>query len=263
MFKIGEFSALSMLTVKALRFYEKEGLLIPAHVDPWSGYRFYDAAQLETAAAIKALRQLDFSVEEIKAHLNGLPLQDALDRKKAELLEKRADISAKLSIIHYLMEENNMKYQAVIKEIKQATVYSEEQVLLSYSDITALVQESAQECLRLNPDIEFVKPGYGFCEYLDEQYMEANMRVRYSQAVTKAGVGNERIRFRVLPATKAVCIYHKGPYSRLGEAYAYLYRYAQENGCQIAGCHREYYIDGIWNKDSDEDYLTEIQLPIK
>ena len=52
MFKIGEFSKLSMLSVKALRFYEKEGLLIPAHVDEWSGYRFDEASQLETAATI-------------------------------------------------------------------------------------------------------------------------------------------------------------------------------------------------------------------
>ena len=73
MFKIGEFSKLSMLTVKALRFYEKEGLLSPAHVDEWSGYRFYEASQLGTAATIKALRQLDFSVEEIRAHLSGIP----------------------------------------------------------------------------------------------------------------------------------------------------------------------------------------------
>ena len=34
------------------------------------------------------------------------------------------------------------------------------------------------------------------------------------------GVGNERISFLVLPATKAICIYHKGAYDRLGEAYA-------------------------------------------
>lgn len=40
MFKIGEFSKLSMLTVKALRFYEKQGILIPAEVDRQSGYRF-------------------------------------------------------------------------------------------------------------------------------------------------------------------------------------------------------------------------------
>ena len=42
------------------------------------------------------------------------------------------------------------------------------------------------------------------------------------------GVGNERISFRVLPATKAICIYHKGAYDRLGKAYAYIYRYALE-----------------------------------
>ena len=63
MLKIGEFSKLSMLTVKALRFYEKEGLLVPATVDRFTGYRFYETSQLEAAAVIKALRQLDFSVE--------------------------------------------------------------------------------------------------------------------------------------------------------------------------------------------------------
>ena len=263
MFKIGEFSKLSMLTIKALRFYEKEGLLLPAHVDEWSGYRFYEASQLETAATIKALRQLDFSVEEIKAHLSGVPLQDALRSKKAILQQRQADIAARISIINYLMEESEMKYQAVIKDIDQCIVYSEERVLERYSDVTMLVLESAQECLHLNPGMECAKPDYGFCEYLDGEHKETNMRVRYSQAVTKIGVGNERISFRVLPATKAICIYHKGAYDRLGEAYAYIYRYAAENGYQVAGFHRECYIDGIWNKENVEDWLTEIQLPVK
>ena len=263
MFKIGEFSKLSMLTIKALRFYEKEGLLIPAHVDEWSGYRFYEANQLETAANIKALRQLDFSVEEIKAHLSGVPLQDALRAKKSELQQRRIDISTRISIINYLMEESEMKYQAVIKDIDECIVYSEERTLERYSDVTMLVLESAQECLRLNPGIECTKPDYGFCEYLDGEHKETNMCVRYSQAVAKMGVGNERISFRVLPATKAICIYHKGAYDRLGEAYAYIYRYAAENGYQVAGFHRECYIDGIWNKENVEDWLTEIQLPVK
>ena len=224
MFKIGEFSKLSMLTIKALRFYEKEGLLIPAHVDEWSGYRFYEASQLETAAIIKALRQLDFSVEEIKAHLSGVPLRSALCAKRAELIQRQADISARISIINYLMEESEMKYQAVIKEIDECVVYSEERTLERYSDVTMLVLESAQECLRLNPGIECTKPDYGFCEYLDGEHKETNMRVRYSQAVKKAGIGSERIQFRILPATKAICIYHQGAYDRLGEAYAYIYR---------------------------------------
>lgn len=47
MLKIGEFSKLSQMTVKALRFYEKEGLLIPASVDEWTGYRFSQLTSLQ------------------------------------------------------------------------------------------------------------------------------------------------------------------------------------------------------------------------
>lgn len=263
MFKIGEFSKLSMLTVKALRFYEREGLLIPAAVDEQSGYRYYETGQLETAAAIKALRQLDFSVEEIKTHLGGVPLRQALDAKREELLRKQADIGTQLSIIKYLMEEKEMKYQAVIKEISETIVYSEERVLKSYSEVSALVLSSADECRRLNPGIECAKPDYCFCEYLDGEHRETDIHTRYSQAVTRLGVGNERIQFRVLPATKAICIYHRGAYDRLGDAYAYIIKYAEENGYKISGLPRECYIDGIWNKENTDDWLTEIQLPVE
>ncbi|MCQ2437358.1 MAG: MerR family transcriptional regulator, partial [Clostridia bacterium] len=71
MLKISEFSKLSHLTVKALRFYEKEGLLKPAAIDEWNGYRFYETSQLEIAARIKSYRQLGASIEEIKAGFSG------------------------------------------------------------------------------------------------------------------------------------------------------------------------------------------------
>ena len=65
MLKIGEFSKLSHLTIKALRFYEKRGLLIPQKVDEQTGYRFYETSQLKEAARIKSYRQLGLSIEEI------------------------------------------------------------------------------------------------------------------------------------------------------------------------------------------------------
>ena len=263
MLKIGDFSKLSMLTVKALRFYEREGLLLPAKVDEWTGYRFYKTSQLEAAASIKALRQLDFSVDEIKDYLNGKPVYDALQSKRSELEQKKLDVSHKLSIIHYLLEEKNMKYKAVIKEIPSCIVYSEERLLGAYSEVSSLICDSAAECLRLNPGIECVKPDYSFCEYLDKEHKEKDILVRYSQSVTRMGVGNDRIKFRSLPETKAICIYHKGLYDNLGEAYAYIFKYADENGYKIAGVARECYIDGIWNKDNIDDWLTEIQLPVE
>lgn len=89
MLKIGEFSKLSHLTVKALRFYEKEGLLEPAFIDPWTGYRFYETRQLEDAAEIKAYRQLDLSIDEIKAICSGADRKKILSDKAKLLTAQR------------------------------------------------------------------------------------------------------------------------------------------------------------------------------
>ncbi len=264
MLKIGEFSKLSMLTVKALRFYEKEGLLSPVQVDQWTGYRYYETDQLVTAARIKALRQLGFSVDEVKTCLSSPDHSALLSAKAQELEQAHRRLAAQLSLLYYLMEETGMetKYQAVIKALPPCVVYSEERRLDNYGQVSELVLSSAEECLRLNPEMECVKPDYGFCEYLDGEHRDKDILVRYSQAVVKAGVGNERIRFRALPAVKAVCIYHRGPYDRLGDAYAYLAKYVSQNGCAPLGLPRECYIDGVWNKSDPADWLTEIQFPI-
>ena len=58
MIKIGEFSKLSHLTIKALRFYEKEELLVPAYIDSQTNYRYYNTSQLQLASKIKAYRQI-------------------------------------------------------------------------------------------------------------------------------------------------------------------------------------------------------------
>lgn len=71
------------------------------------------------------------------------------------------------------------------------------------------------------------------------------------------------IKFRTIPATRVLSILHKGAYDQIGEAYAFITKYAEDNGYGVTGPARECYIDGIWNKESVEDWLTEIQLPIK
>lgn len=62
---------------------------------------------------------------------------------------------------------------------------------------------------------------------------------------------------------KVLSIFHKGHYAQIGEAYSFIMKYAEENGYKVAGLARESYIDGIWNKESPEEWLTEIQLPIQ
>jgi DNA-binding transcriptional MerR regulator len=263
MLKISEFSKLSHLTIKALRFYEREGLLKPASVDEWNNYRFYETSQLETAAKIKSFRQLDLSVDEIKAVFAGADVKEVLQEKTISLEKEKHLIESRLSIIRSIMEEKEMKYQVTEKVIPEKVVYTAETVLKNYSDLMSWIPSVGKECLELNPGLKCQNPPYEFCEYLDGEYKETNIHIRHNEAVTSIGKENDHIKFKTLPETKVLSIYHKGAYSNIGEAYAFLMKYAEQNGYNVAGLARESYIDGIWNKESEEDWLTEIQLPVE
>lgn len=65
-FKIGEFSRLSKVTVRALRHYEQIGFLVPEIVDRWTGYRYYTVAQFQKIQNICTLKTLGYSLEEIR-----------------------------------------------------------------------------------------------------------------------------------------------------------------------------------------------------
>lgn len=108
MLKIGEFSKLSHLTIKALRFYEKRGLLIPRKVDEQTGYRFYETSQLKEAARIKSYRQLGLTIEEIQAINKGTNLKEVLISKSKVLESQKEEIESCLLMIHHLLDDNEI-----------------------------------------------------------------------------------------------------------------------------------------------------------
>lgn len=265
MLKIGEFSKLSLTTVKALRFYEKEGLLIPAAIDEWNGYRFYETEQLETAAKIKSYRQLGLSIDEIRSIFSGEDAAVILAERARALKKLQHETELRLSIINFLLEDRKMKYQVIEKEVPEKIVYTTEAVLESHADIMQWIPSIGEECMRLNPGLECDDPPYEFCEYPDGEYKEINVRIRHNEAVTGVDENSELVKFHIkkLPATRVLSVYHKGAYDNIGEAYAFIMAYAEKNGYEVTGPARESYIDGIWNKESVDEWLTEVQLPIK
>ena len=262
MYKIGEFSKLSKTTVKTLRYYEKEGLLVPECVDKYTGYRYYSTGQLFDLAKIIALRQIGFSIDEIKKAVCG-DLILFLNNKKNELEKNLSDTTEKLQIINYLLKEKSMEREVIKKELPEYVVYYKEGVLKKYADASGFILQSAKECLALNPDIKCVEPDYCFMSYLDGEYKEFDVKVRYSQAVEKAGKESDSIKFEKLKPMTAICMYHKGAYENFGESYGYILKWIEENGYKIIAPIRERYIDGVWNKENVNDYLTEIQVPVE
>lgn len=262
MYKIGEFSKLAKTTIKTLRYYEKEELLLPCFADE-NGYRYYKTSQLLDLAKIISLRQIGFSIEEIKQILKGKNLKDLLKVRKNKIEEELIEYKYQLSKINYFLEEKIMKYEVITKELPEYVVYYKEGIIKDYSEISNFILSSADECLKTNPNIKCIEPDYCYMNYLDGEYKDKNIKLRYCQAVKEEGIPNETIKFMKLDPVLAVCTYHKGEYNTLGEAYGFLMKYIEENGYEIIDYPRERYIDGIWNKENVCDWLTEIQVPIK
>ena len=90
---IGQMSQRSGLTVKALRYYDRVGLLVPARVDDATGFRFYDPDQIPTARVVRRLRSIDLPLEDIRRCLEPDDRAATLDevlRAHRSRLESRA-----------------------------------------------------------------------------------------------------------------------------------------------------------------------------
>ncbi|MFA6860478.1 MAG: MerR family transcriptional regulator [Clostridia bacterium] len=266
MYRIGEFSKMAKSTVKTLRFYDEIGLFNPKFVDE-NGYRYYSIEQLKSLQTIIELRSVDVSLEDIKAVVSGKSKEEILSKRMFEIKDEQSEIKIKLSLIKRLIAEAKKgvymeKYQ--VKEIvmPECFVYSKQGIIENFSKITPFILEAGKEAQTYNFDVKCIDPGYCFVSYLAREYQDSNIEILFCEAVDKMGKDSKNIKFKKLEAENAVSVFHKGSYSKIGEAYAFVMNWIEKNGYQITNPIRERYISGCWNKDSEEDYLTEIQVPV-
>jgi effector-binding domain-containing protein len=107
-------------------------------------------------------------------------------------------------------------------------------------------------------------PEYCFNIYHDGEYKETDIDVEICEAVTEIKTDTDIIKFKKIDRVPtAVCIYHRGEYGKLADAYGNIFKWIEKNGYTIVGNPRESFIDGIWNKENYEDWLTEIQIPVR
>jgi len=121
--KISELADFFGTTPKALRLYEKKGILVPCKIDPQTGYRYYSADQVKKLNVLVELQELGFSLNEIKKIMKGgLKSQaflDALYSKKVEWEQKKSEIQSKIGAIENI--EQNLSRKIGTKEITEMT----------------------------------------------------------------------------------------------------------------------------------------------
>ena len=262
LYKIGMFAQMNHITIKTLRFYEEQGLLLPAYVDGENGYRYYTMNQMADIQRISALKQAGFTLDDIKLINQGADTAYLLSSKKAALLKKIAELTSQIAVIDGYLSgpAGTLDAPVLIRTIPAVTVASMKKRIDSYDELFSLMPEMGAEMERLG--CRCALPEYCFTHYLEPGFRDEHILIETCEAVTEKKEDSALVKFRELPEITAACIFHKGSYSNFSESYAAILRFIEENGYKICGNIRENYIDGIWNKDREEDWLSEIQIPV-
>jgi DNA-binding transcriptional MerR regulator len=268
MFKIGEFSKLSKVSVKALRYYDELGLLVPASVDRLTSYRYYTADQLPRLNRILALKDLGLSLEEIRRLLReGLPaseLRGMLRIKQAELERHLAEESARLGRVaarlRQIEEEDAMPtHEVIVKDLPALRVAAVRAIIPTFSAQGPLWDELGAYLGQRG-----LKPTAACLTiYHDEEYREQDVDAEVCEPVDAPLGDGGRVKVYDLPACTVAATVHHGSYDGLNAAYGALMSWIGANGYRIAGPNREIYLRNLADHGvGPEDLVTEVQFPV-
>lgn len=268
MFTIGEFSKITGLSIKTLRFYHEKDVLIPTHIDDRNGYRYYDHSSVEKARIISCFRKLEFPLNQIKEIL--------------ENYDDQADILEYLQLHKKFIEEKMLKYRDIrfsinniISNEKEATQimtnsnYEVEEKILESKLIAGIRMKGRYtDCGKgfavLGRSLGRLICGKPFCLLYDNEYKEEDANFETCMPIRKSKQVEE-ISIRELLGGRCISLLHRGPYEQLGRSYEKILKYAKDKNLELDIPSREVYLKGpgMIFKGNPKKYLTEIQILIK
>lgn len=270
MFRIGEFSKLTQVTVRMLRHYDQTGLLKPAQIDPTTGYRMYSVEQIPVLNKIVYLRDSGFQISEIKEVLHAessSSLTELLDKKYTAILktieaEKMRLKKIELAKNELLGSKSELHYQVTIKSVPSFPVLSVRNIIPDYyseGDLWKTLSSFAQKHHIPTADDK------AFSIYHDIEYKEKNVDVELCVPVKELRKTSDGFTFRDTdPVPFMACTMVYGPFSNIAGAYKSFAGWLQKNEqFQMWGQNRQIVHRGPWNEHNPENFLVEIQIPLK
>lgn len=260
--KIGDFARLGQVSVRMLRHYDAIGLLRPAHVDVGTGYRSYDPEQLHALNRLVALKDLGFTLEQVRELLvddvGPRELRGMLRLRQVELeAEERAvrtRLAAVESRLRMIEKENHMPTDYVIKSQPALRLIARTATLdpdRMGEHIGPMFDAVADAIAHAPGALETPVATYA----LTDDGMD--VVVGYATSLSQAPQGTELID---LPAVQAVCGVHLGPMTTIHESWQEMHRWIVDNGYEPAGSCRELYVRA--EAEDQADWVTELQQPV-
>lgn len=291
MYTIGQFSSITRLPVKTLRYYDEIGLLKPARVDEATGYRFYGAEEITQAATINLFRDLDFALAEV-AELVGLArdgdlgdLAERVRRQEKVVAERAARYDVVLERLRALAQD--LEKEAVMSAVEVLEKEIEEQMVLTvrktgpYSELGGMIGSLFQFAgmNQLAPagapmwichdqgyqpedaDLEAAVPVAGDPRHIEATVAGAGGPVGEDAVEDSANRG--KVGTRSLPGGRVLSATHTGPFDTVGPVYQALMDAAEQRGLVVAGSTREIYLVGPGPSTAPREPVTEVVLPVK
>jgi len=271
MFTIGDFAAFGRISARMLRHYDTIGLLRPAVVDPVSGYRYYSADQLSRLNRIIALKDLGFTLQQVRdivdAKVTAEQLRGMLQLRRAQLEEHLALDGARLTGVEarlrMIEREGHMSTQdVVLKQVPQVRIAELAATAASYEpeDIGPVIQPLFPELFQRLGNVG-VMPCGGTISYYEQAAGDAVV-VHAGVAVDQAQQTTSDFQVVDLPELPtAATIVHHGPMEEADESMQVLARWIDDNGYRSIGYAREVWIDG--DPAKPDSWVHEFQIEVK
>ncbi|MCU0631019.1 MAG: GyrI-like domain-containing protein [Methanoregulaceae archaeon] len=273
---IGKFSSLTYLSQRALRLYDRKGILVPWVRDRITGYRYYTLDQIGTALKIKTLCNLGFGLSDIAVILSAHEAGDQeavrqfISRRHRETV---AEIERLEKITCLLMENRDFSElfkmnvsKPVIKDVPALRILSGRRTG-TYEEVCSKVSE-ALFAIIFNPvnqksGVTVSGPCLSLC--YDNEYREDDADIEMAVPIQgQIVIDDPAYSTRTLPPTKVISVVYKGPYEHDGFSVAFenAFKFAAENGFETGGPDRQLYLNDPDVTPAGE-LLTEIQIPLK
>jgi DNA-binding transcriptional MerR regulator len=254
---IGAFARIGQVTHRMLRHWDTAGLLVPAHVDEFTGYRSYDPSQLARLHRIVALRQLGFGLDDIAAALaDGVDTgrlavllrerRNGVAREHALATAQLADVGRRLRLIE---EEKTMStIEMITKDLPAVRLAARSTTVAEQPQVGAVVGPLFDAVAKTLTDAH----GPGLLEVPIAQY---DMGEDGVSVVCGFEYDGERLEGQL-----AACAIHLGPMDGISRSWMALMTEAAERGLTPSGPGRELYVRA--EREDQADWVTELQQPV-
>ncbi|MGW8482502.1 MerR family transcriptional regulator [Microbacterium sp. NPDC055903] len=264
MLSIGAFAQIGQVTHRMLRHWDTAGLLVPAHVDEYSGYRSYDPSQLARLHRIVALRQLGFGLDDI-----ALILEQGVDAERitALLKARRAEVEEEHRIAAARLVDVERRLQLIESENTMSPIEIIEKPLpaVRLAARRALVASQPEIAEVVGPAFDAVAAVIGdACGSLTTpiaQYAAVEEGTEVVAGYAYDGPVREGVELIDLPAAgEAICGIHLGAMDRIAQSWQRIHAEIIARGMVPSGPCRELYVRAV--SDDQSDWVTELQQPV-